>query len=55
MRITIAELRQIGITWSDVCRVTGGNEWAFNEGQLGEDSEVDLSVEQAQEIGILKN
>lgn len=54
MTITIKELKECGIDWSDVCRVTGGNEWAINEGLLDEDSSIELTIEEARKIGLLE-
>jgi hypothetical protein len=54
MHITISELRQCGITWPDICRITGGNEWALKEGLLQEDSSIELSIETAKKVGLLK-
>lgn len=52
--ITVRELFDKGL-WLDYCKTTGTNEWAVNEGLLGDDDEVELTSEQAKEMGLLED
>jgi len=54
MTISVNELEQCGVSWSDFCDATGYNEWAIKEGQLDRDEELEITVEQAKRMGLVK-
>ena len=39
--------------WDDICEATGMNEWARNEGQVTDESQIDLSYKQARKLGVM--
>ena len=53
MRITGGELLNNG-WWLKYCELTGTNEWCMNEGLASSDTEFELTIEQAAEIGIVR-
>jgi hypothetical protein len=40
--------------WAQACALTGLGEWAVNEGQMGRDEAVTLTLAQAEAIGLLR-
>lgn len=52
MKVTARELMDRGV-WVAACDELGLNEWAVNEGRMDSDDEVEMTVEQAETIGLL--
>ena len=52
IKITVRELFDKGL-WLAYCKVTGTNEWAVNECLLQDNDEVELTSEQAKDMGLL--
>lgn len=50
--ITPRELINRGL-WEKACEITGVNLWAVSEGLTDSDSEIFLTEEQAQQIGVI--
>lgn len=44
VRMTLKDARKLGIRWGEICEITGGNEWAVNEGMLDEDDFIDVPI-----------
>jgi len=53
MRITAREAYTLRV-WVELCTLKGFNHWAVNEGLMDEDTEIKLTLEEARELGILK-
>ena len=53
MKLTGRELLDNG-WWMRFCDVTGTNEWCINEGLADDTTEFELTAQQANEIGILR-
>ena len=51
--ITIKELFDKNL-WTDTCRLIGMNEWAVNEGLVSKDEYIELTIEQAIELGLVQ-
>ena len=43
VKMSVADAEKLGISWSDICEITGGNVWAVNEG-MSKDEIVDVPV-----------
>lgn len=54
IKISVKELVHRGC-FVDAFHMLGINEWALNEGQISHDEELELTLEQATELGLLKN
>ena len=52
MKITANEAITLGI-WDELCTLKGINVWAVNEGLMDGNTEIKLTLEEAQEVGIL--
>ena len=50
MKIKIREIFELGL-WERYCKETGTNEWAVNEGLIGNEDDVEWGLTQAQKEG----
>lgn len=50
--VTVREILDKG-NWFEFCEIFGINEWAVNEGLIEDTEEFELTMEQAQTIGLL--
>lgn len=44
IKMYLKDAKKLGIDWSDICGVTGGNIYAIREGLLLEDDMVDVPI-----------
>lgn len=49
--ITLGEILE-KYDWDKACKILGISEWSINEGLSNSSDEVELTIEQAEEIGI---
>ena len=53
VRVTIGDLMDRNV-WSAACHITGMSPWIVNEGQADRENVVELSVEAARSLGLLR-
>ena len=54
MRITVTPRDALdGGYWAELCTIKGLNVWAASEGMVSEEEEIELTYEEAQELGVI--
>lgn len=53
MKITPNELFKLN-KWIEYCNLKGVNEWAVNEGMMDSNEDLDLTIAEAEKLGIIK-
>lgn len=54
VRVTAGEVLERGV-WDSLCEMLSLNPWSVNEGLMDSNETFDLTVEQAEKLGFIKN
>lgn len=54
MKLTVQEVKELGIDWDELCDMKRYNRYAFNEGLMDDDTSIDISVQDLKKLGIGK-